>query len=177
MKRSETRPEEDSEWFEFGSLRDVWPSGFRPRKLRFYADHDFPLTVVEGIRDAGLAVVTAYEDGRSSHDDGAVYRRARALDRILLTNDGDFWSDRRHRLMDGPGVIIVAAKDPETVATLLDRFYSSFASALWRVSPLSRLVAGDEDPDWVGHHSDQAPPAQRNYRIRHARGARTSALP
>lgn len=132
MKRSETRPEEDSEWFEFGSLRDVWPSGFRPRKLRFYADHDFPLTVVEGIRDAGLAVVTAYEDGRSSHDDGAVYRRARALDRILLTNDGDFWSDRRHRLMDGPGVIIVAAKDPETVATLLDRFYSSFASALSR---------------------------------------------
>jgi predicted nuclease of predicted toxin-antitoxin system len=124
----QARSEED--WFEFDP--PDFALGQKPRKLRLYADHNFPLQIVEELRAAGIPVRTAADDGRASHDDSAVYARARKLGLVLLTLDGDFWDDRRHSLQKGPGVIFVDLP-PEKASAIVEGlalFYVTVAKYL-----------------------------------------------
>lgn len=53
-----------------------------------YADEDFPLPVVERLRDLGHDVLTAGEDGRAGQgvSDADVLDRATALGRVVRPN-------------------------------------------------------------------------------------------
>lgn len=58
--------------------------------MLLYADEDFPLSVVEELRQRGHDVLTVQEDGRTGTPDPDVLARAHALGRTVLTHN------RRH---------------------------------------------------------------------------------
>jgi len=91
--------------------------------LRFYADHQFPRESVEVLRGRGIDIWYVQEHPADRHqDDGHHYRRARETKRLLLTQDRDYWDDRRHPLHESPGLIIVdsgASRDPRMPAAML----------------------------------------------------------
>lgn len=59
-------------------------------ELQFYVDENYPGPVTNGLRQAGIDVLTVQEDGRTGEVDEKVLRRAWELRRVLLTNDADF---------------------------------------------------------------------------------------
>jgi predicted nuclease of predicted toxin-antitoxin system len=120
----------DDDWFEFDG--SAYRLELKPRKLRLYADHNFPMPIVDELRAAGIPVTTAAEDGRASHDDNAVYARAKKLGRVLLTLDSHFWDDGRHSLPKGPGVIFVDLP-PDNADAIVE--------AWQRSTPLSRSIS------------------------------------
>ena len=94
------------------------------RKLRFYADHQFPRESVELLRYLKMAVWYVQEHSEARHQgDDFHYRRAREMKRLLLTQDHDYLDDHRHPLHLSPGVIVVdvgASRDPEMPAIMLE---------------------------------------------------------
>ena len=76
--------------------------GLKPRKLRLYADHNFPFAVVEELRHARIPVMTAAEDGRAYHDDSAVYARAKKLDSCSSPSTGTSGTTAGTRSKRGP---------------------------------------------------------------------------
>jgi len=100
--------------------------------LRFYADEDFPLPVVEALRQMGHDVITAYESGKANQSiaDDEVLTFATAQTRALLTmNRRDFI--RLHRERPDHGGILVCRFDPDCPA-LARRIHAA-------VDPLSSL--------------------------------------
>uniref|UniRef100_A0A7C2P082 DUF5615 domain-containing protein n=1 Tax=Schlesneria paludicola TaxID=360056 RepID=A0A7C2P082_9PLAN len=57
-----------------------------------YADVHTPRPLVEALRAAGFDVLTAQEDHPEKLNDRLLLERATALDRVLLSNDSDFFS-------------------------------------------------------------------------------------
>ena len=55
--------------------------------LRFYMDHHVPSAITQGLRQRGIDVLTAHEDGAAQFDDEQLLERATQLGRTLL---GDF---------------------------------------------------------------------------------------
>jgi predicted nuclease of predicted toxin-antitoxin system len=148
---------DDNDWFEFGGdLSDI--AGGRPRKLRLYADHNLPKVIVDEIRGAKIPILTAFEDQHASRDDKAIYERARKLKRVLLTQDEDFWDDRRFSLRYGPGLILVsvAPEKTEKIVEVLATFYAIFAqhfSLDWWPGLKARLVEEEstiKGVSWTG---------------------------
>lgn len=98
------------------------------RKLRFYANHQFPRESVEVLRSRGIDVWYVQEHQVDRHqDDTYHYQRAREMRRLLLTQDRDYLDDHRHPLHLSPGVIVVdsgASRDPAVPAVLLEALLS-----------------------------------------------------
>ncbi len=58
--------------------------------LAFYMDHQFPSSVSRGLRQRGVDVLTAFDDGSHEVDDELLLARATDLGRILVTHDKGF---------------------------------------------------------------------------------------
>ena len=52
--------------------------------MLLYADEDFPLPVLENLKQLGHDVLTAQEDGRTATPDHEILARAYALGRVVL---------------------------------------------------------------------------------------------
>jgi predicted nuclease of predicted toxin-antitoxin system len=84
--------------------------------MALYADENFPLRVVEELRQLGQDVLTAFEDGRANQSltDIDLLARATNIGRALLTlNRVDF--KRLHRQMPNHAGIIICTEDPDRV--------------------------------------------------------------
>lgn len=58
--------------------------------LRLYMDVHVHSAITRGLRDRGVDVLTAQEDGAGELDDPALLDRASGLQRVLVTQDPDF---------------------------------------------------------------------------------------
>lgn len=58
--------------------------------VALYFDHNVRAAIVFGLRQRGVDVLPAFEDGFAEADDPAVLARATELDRVAFTNDDDF---------------------------------------------------------------------------------------
>lgn len=82
--------------------------------MRFYADENFPLAVVNELRRMSHDVLTAFEDGRANQGipDRDVLTRAVELERAVLTiNRRDF--KRLHQSQNVHPGIIICTFDPD----------------------------------------------------------------
>lgn len=84
--------------------------------MALYADENFPLRVVEELRQLGHDVITAFEDGRANQavTDQDLLTRATQLDRAVLTlNRLDF--KRLHIQITTHAGIIICTEDPDRI--------------------------------------------------------------
>jgi len=84
--------------------------------MQLYADENFPLRVVEELRNLGHDVLTAYEDSKANQSvsDDEVLTRATALERVVLTLDRvDF--KRLHRRHPEHAGIVICTEDPDRI--------------------------------------------------------------
>ena len=84
--------------------------------MALYADENFPLRVVEELRQLGHDVITAFEDGRANQSvtDQELLARATELNRAVLTlNRLDF--KRLHRQVPNHSGIIICTEDPDRI--------------------------------------------------------------
>jgi hypothetical protein len=84
--------------------------------MALYADENFPLRVIEELRQLGLDVLTAFEDGRANQSitDQVILARATELGRAMMTlNRLDF--KRLHFQMPEHDGIIICTEDPDRV--------------------------------------------------------------
>ena len=65
--------------------------------LQYYFDHHVPRAIAEGVRQRGVDVLTAAEDGTHTWQDVDLLERAAALGRVLFTYDQDFLMEAAHR--------------------------------------------------------------------------------
>jgi hypothetical protein len=57
--------------------------------LAFLMDHHIRAEITEGLRQRGIDVLTAFDDGSSRIDDSHLLARATELDRVLVSQDKD----------------------------------------------------------------------------------------
>lgn len=69
--------------------------------IRLYMDENVRGTVVRGLRQRGVDVVTAQEDGRAATPDPEVLTRATELGRVLFTQDDDLLVEAARRQASG----------------------------------------------------------------------------
>jgi hypothetical protein len=101
--------------------------------MALYADENFPLRVVEELRQMGHDVLTALEDGKANQSitDQDLLARATEISRAVLTlNRLDF--KRLHRQMPDHAGIIICTEDPDRVGQA-----KRVAAAIAAVSELS----------------------------------------
>ena len=149
---------EESAWFEISE--EVWRDPqTQPKKLKLCADASVPQPFVEKLREAGIPVRMASEDGLASHSDNDILAWARRSKRVLLTLDRDFWNDRKFPLQRVPGVIFVdvAPNDIDAALRSFDLVYDTFARSYpldgWegmkaRATPEGYVL---KLRDWEGH--------------------------
>ena len=85
--------------------------------MLLYADENFPLAVIEALRQMGHDVLTAYDDGRANQavPDEKVLSRATELLRAVLTlNRQDF--KRLHAVYPNHAGIVSCTYDPDFAA-------------------------------------------------------------
>ena len=58
--------------------------------LAYYVDHYVPSAITRGLRDRGIEVLTAAEDGAEEWEDEAILERATSLLKTVFTQDRDF---------------------------------------------------------------------------------------
>lgn len=58
--------------------------------LAFYMDHHVHRGIILGLRQRGIDVLTAFEDGHERADDELLLERATSLGRVLFAQDQDF---------------------------------------------------------------------------------------
>lgn len=95
---------------------------------RFYADENFPLPVVEFLRDLGHDVLTVREAGKANLgiSDELVLALAMEMDRVVLTgNRRDYM--KLHRLQPNHAGIVVCTEDSnfDRLAGRIDRAISA----------------------------------------------------
>lgn len=69
--------------------------------LALYMDVHVPLPITRGLRQRGIDVRTAQEDGTAELDDPALLDRAGRLGRILFTRDDDLLAEAVARMRRG----------------------------------------------------------------------------
>jgi hypothetical protein len=77
----------------------------------FYADEHFPGPVIHGLRDRGVDILTALEDGHDGLDDDELLERATELRRLIVTQDQDFFlvaAQRQRMSREFSGVLYLA---------------------------------------------------------------------
>jgi hypothetical protein len=65
--------------------------------LTLYMDHHIPMAITRGLRQRGVDVLTAQEDGTATMDDPALLDRALALSRVLYSQDHDLLREAARR--------------------------------------------------------------------------------
>jgi hypothetical protein len=100
--------------------------------LPFYMDHHVPSAITAGLRNRGVDVLTAAEDGSATLEDDPLLDRATALGRVLFSQDQDLLTIAHQRLHAGrefSGVVYAhqlatsigqAVRDLELIAKVLD---------------------------------------------------------
>lgn len=68
--------------------------------VRFYLDHNIHGDIVEGLRMAGVDVLTCLEDGRHDASDEELLERASALGRVMVSNDEDMLKLAKRRISE-----------------------------------------------------------------------------
>jgi len=69
--------------------------------IKLYTDHNVPQAVVDGCRQNGIDVITAFEDAAHRHPDRWLLDRATRLNRALVTQDQDFLAEAARRQKTG----------------------------------------------------------------------------
>jgi uncharacterized protein DUF5615 len=69
--------------------------------LRLYMDHHVPGPITAGLRQRGVDIVTAEEDGAKRFDDDLLFDRATSLGRVLFSQDKDLLALAHHRQQAG----------------------------------------------------------------------------
>lgn len=69
--------------------------------LALYMDVHVRHAVTDGLRQRGVDVVTAQEDGAATFDDPALLDRAQALGRVLFSQDQDLLQEAARRQQQG----------------------------------------------------------------------------
>jgi hypothetical protein len=89
--------------------------------LRLYLDVHVHSAITQGLRDRGVDVVTAQEDGASEFDDPSLLDRATELHRILFTQDQDFLTEsaRRQRSGEPFAGVIFAPQSRQAIGTYI----------------------------------------------------------
>jgi len=93
--------------------------------MQLYADGNFPLPVVEGLRRLGHDGLTAQEDGRQATPDADILARAHALGRAGLTHNRRHF-ERLHRQGVDHSGILSATRDDDATA-LAARVHAALA--------------------------------------------------
>jgi hypothetical protein len=78
--------------------------------LRFYMDQHVHAELTRGLRQRGIDVLTAFDDGKANWDDEALLTHSCELQRIFVTQDQDFLSICRRWQLEGrefPGLVFV----------------------------------------------------------------------
>jgi len=100
--------------------------------VSLYMDHHVPSAITAGLRQRGVDVVTAAEDGSARLEDGPLLDRATSLGRVLFSQDEDLLAIAQQQLQAGPdfgGVVYAhqlaisigqAVRDLELIAKVLD---------------------------------------------------------
>ena len=76
--------------------------------LAFYMDEHVPRSITTGLRLRDIDVLTVQEDGRTGFSDPQILDRATEIQRILFTQDDDFFVEAHYRQGLGivfPGVV------------------------------------------------------------------------
>ena len=84
--------------------------------MALYADENFPLRVIEELRQLGFDVLTVFEDGRANHSisDQLILARATELGRAILTLKRlDF--KRLHFQLPEHAGIVICTEDPDRI--------------------------------------------------------------
>jgi hypothetical protein len=58
--------------------------------VALYFDHNVRTAISFGLRERGVDVLVAYEDGYAEADDATILQRATSLNRVAFSNDDDF---------------------------------------------------------------------------------------
>jgi hypothetical protein len=100
--------------------------------MLLYADEDFPLPVVQELRQLGHDVVTAQEDGRTATPDPDLLARAYALGRALLTHNRRHF-ERLHRQGTTHSGILSATRDRDfpALAARIHRALAGLSVGRW----------------------------------------------
>jgi len=69
--------------------------------LKLYMDHHVPRAITIGLRQRGVDVLTAFEDGTHELDDPDLLDRATAVGRVLFSRDDDLLAEATRRLRAG----------------------------------------------------------------------------
>jgi len=64
-------------------------------------DHHVPSAITRGLRQRGVDVLTAGDDGRAEADDDSLLERATESGRLVYTNDDDFLAIAKRWLATG----------------------------------------------------------------------------
>ena len=91
--------------------------------LKLYLDHNVPRAIADGLRDRGVDVLTAFEDGSHELLDPDLLNRIAELSRVAFTTDTDFLAEAQRRQQSGeffPGVIFVSQKGVSIGRCVLD---------------------------------------------------------
>lgn len=108
-------------------------------KWRLYADEDVEKEIVDNLKSGGCDVLWVKEDSNlRNRDDIFHYKKAKNLQRYLITKDSGFWSDRKYTLHHSPGVIIIATQGID-IGSLL----------VWLVKSLIQDVESNDDPIYL----------------------------
>ena len=89
------------------------------KKARFLTDEDLHAETVPFLRGKGWNVKTAVEAGLVGHSDSDYVALARKEDRLLLTHDRDYLSDRKFPLANKGGVIVLPGSSGNVRALVL----------------------------------------------------------
>jgi hypothetical protein len=100
--------------------------------MHLYADENFPMPVVQALRQLGHDVLTAQEDGRHSVPDPHILTRAHVLGRVVLTHNRRHF-ERLHRLGSDHSGILSATRDDDfaALATRIDATLAGRSPSRW----------------------------------------------
>jgi hypothetical protein len=101
--------------------------------MQLYADEDFPLPVVEELRQLGYDCLTAQEDKRTQTADQSILSRAHSLGRAVLTHNRRHF-ERLHRQGVAHSGILSATQDPNNHRALASRIHQALigrTAGLW----------------------------------------------
>jgi len=143
-----------------------WQQTVREKKARFLVDESLGVGVADLLRGAGWNAVFAGDLGLLGHADEDIFAAAKREDRILLTHDRDFLSDRAFPPHLNPGIVVLPGGEGQE-ATLI-RALGAVVSVVgrFRESWRGTKVVVCEDETWlVSSRSDDGRIHQSKYRF------------
>lgn len=97
--------------------------------LRFFTDHCVPNSVIQTLRDAGHAVFILKEHIPPESDDTVVIEKARELNAILVSLNGDFCDITTYPPSEYAGVIAIQVRNhPQVIPPLMHRLINYLKS-------------------------------------------------